>query len=208
MSTPTLHPASRSRWMDWKPKARILANAAGSEPTKTSETVSVVFEGATSAESPEIEAVPDPAELARASGVLNRAGVRIAALDGGATIGVWSDLDGPEVRAALRTFGSERLPLRYLDGAGVPMRYKVRRVDGEPVPMNVLAEMERHPAEPWKVRDRMLNEMGWCSKRIPWAEWKASALNRPFQEQGVAGKPGRLTAATVRHGERKAGANG
>jgi hypothetical protein len=94
---------------------------------------------------------PDPAELARASAVLNRAGVRIMALEGGATIGVWSDLDGPEVRAALRTLGSDRLPVRYLDGAGVPMRYKVRRVEGEPVPMNVLAEMERHPTEPWKV---------------------------------------------------------
>ena len=98
---------------------------------------------------------PDPAELARASAVLNRAGVRIMALESGATIGVWSDLDGPEVRAALRAFGSDGLPVRYLDGAGVPMRYKVRRVDGEPVPMNVLAAMEQHPADPWKVRDRI-----------------------------------------------------
>ena len=202
MSTATLHPASRSRWMDWTPKARILADTAESEPTKTSETDSVVFVGATSAESPEIEAEPDPAELARASAVLNRAGVRIMALEAGATIGVWSDLDGPEVRAALRTFGSDALPVRYLDGAGVPMRYKARRVDGEPVPLNVLAAMEQHPAEPWKVRDRMLNEMGWCSKGTPWAEWKAAALNGLSQEQGAAGKPGRITAATVRHGAR------
>jgi hypothetical protein len=189
--------------MDWKPKAQILEDRAESEPTKTSETDSVVSVGATSAECPEIEAGPDPAELARASAVLNRAGVRIMALEGGATIGVWSDLDGPEVRAALRTFGSDRLPVRYLDGAGVPMRYKLRRVDGEPVPINVLAAMEQHPAEPWKVQDRMLNEMGWCSKGTPWAEWKAAALNRLFQEQGVSRKPGRITAATVRHGERK-----
>jgi hypothetical protein len=124
-----------------------------------------------------------PAELSRASGVLNQAGVRIIALECGATIGVWSDLDGPEVRAALRTFGSERLPVRYLDGAGVPMRYKVRRVDGEPVPMNVLAAMEQHPAEPWTVRDRMLNEMGWCAEGILWAEWKAAALNRLFKSK-------------------------
>lgn len=185
-----------------------MADTAESEPRKTSETDSVVFVGATSAESPEIEAGPDPAELARASGVLNRAGVRIMALEGGGTIGVWSDWDGPKVRAALRTFGSDRLPVRHLDWAGVPMRYKVRRVDGEPVPMNVLAEMERNPAEAWKVRDRMLNEMGWCSKGTAWAEWKAAALNRLFQEQGVTGKPGRITAATVRHGERKAGGNG
>jgi hypothetical protein len=110
--------------------------------------------------------------------VLNREGVRIMALEGGTTIGVWSDLDGPGARAALRIFGSDRLPLRYLDGAGIPMLYKLRRVDGEPVPMNVLAEMERHPSEPWKVRDRILNEMGWCSKPL---------------------------ASTVRHRERRAG---
>ena len=150
--------------MDWKPKARILADSAESEPTKPSKPGSVGFEGATSAESPEIEAGPDPAELARASAVLNRAGVRIMALEGGATIGVWSDLDGPEVRAALRTFGSDRLPVRYLDGARIPMRYKVRRVDGEPVPLNVLAEMERHPADPWKVRKQMLAQMKWTRK--------------------------------------------
>lgn len=160
MSTPNLHPATRSRWMDWKPKARILPDLAESEPTKPSKPGFVGFEGATSAESPEIETGPDPAELARACGVLNRAGVRIMALEGGATIGVWSDLDGPEVGAALRTFGSDRLPVRYLDGAGVPMRYKARRVDGEPVPMNVLAAMEQHPADPWKVRDRMLDRDG------------------------------------------------
>ena len=175
--------APRSRWMDWKPKARILADPAESEPTKPSKPGFVGFEGATSAESPEIEAGPDPAELARASAVLNRAGVRIMAFEGGATIGVWSDLDGPEVRAALGTFGSDRLPVRYLDGAGVPMRYKLRRVEGEPVPMNVLAEMERHPAEPWKVRDRMLNEIGWRSKSVTWAEWKAALLNGLFKQQ-------------------------
>ena len=100
-------------------------------------------------------------ELARASAVLKSTGVRIIALEEGATIGVWSDLDGPDVRTALRAFGFDRLPLRYLDGAGVPLRYKLRRVEGESVPMAVLSEMERHPAEPWKVRDRMLHAIGW-----------------------------------------------
>ncbi len=119
--------------------------------------------------------------MARAAAVLNRAGVRIMAPEAGATTGVWSDLDGPEVRAARRALGSDWLPVRYQDGAGILMRYKVRRVEGEPVPMTVLAEMERHPAEPWSVRNRKLNEMGWYSKGIPWAEWKAAALNRLFQ---------------------------
>jgi hypothetical protein len=43
---------------------------------------------------------------------------------------------------------------------------------------------------------------------IPWAAWKAAKLNRLFQEKGVTGQPGRVTAATVRHGERKARGNG
>jgi hypothetical protein len=193
--------------MDWKPEARILTDSAESEPTKPSKPGSVGFEGTTSAESPKIEAGLDPAELARASALLNRTGVRIMRLEGAVTIGVWSDLDGPEVRAALRTFGSDGLPMRYLDGAGIPMRYKLRLVEGEPVPMIVLAAMEQHPVDPWNVRERMLNEMDWCSKRIAWAEWKAAALNRLFHQQGVTGKPGRITAATVRSSERKAGGN-
>lgn len=158
---------------------------------------------ATAAKISATEETLDPAELARASALLNRAGVRIMALEVGATIGVWSDLDGPEVRAALCTLRLDGQPIRYLDGAGVPMRYKLRRVEGEPVPTNVLAEMEQHPAEPWKVRDRMLNDMGWCSKGTPWAERKAAALNRLFQEQVTSLKPGRITAVTIRHGERK-----
>jgi hypothetical protein len=67
--------------------------------------------------------------------VLNRAGVRIMRLDGAFTIGVWSDLDGPDVRTALRVLGMDGLPVRCLDGADIPMRYKARRVEGEPVPM-------------------------------------------------------------------------
>lgn len=36
---------------------------------------------------------------------------------------------------------------------------------------------------------------------MPWPEWKAAELNRLFQEQGATGQPGRVTAATVQHGE-------
>lgn len=96
---------------------------------------------------------PHQLDLSRACAVLNRAGSRIVVLETGTTIGVWSDLDGPEVRTALRTLGLDQLPVRYLDGAGVPMRYKLRRVKGDPVSMSVLARMEQHPNEPWKVRD-------------------------------------------------------
>jgi hypothetical protein len=122
------------------------------------------------------------------------------ALEGGATMGVWSDLDGPEIQTALRTLGLDGLPVRFLDGADIPMRYKVRLVEGEPVPISVLAEMERHSAEGWNVRDLELNKVGWCSG-IPWAEWKAAALNQIFLEQGQTGQPGRIAAETVRDGE-------
>jgi hypothetical protein len=146
--------------------AQILADAAESEPTKPSEPGSVGFVGALPAESPKIEA--DSAELARASEVLNRAGVRIMSLEGGVTMGVWSDLDAMEIRAALRALRSDHLPVRYLDSGGIPGRYKEREVAGASVPREVRGEMERlqasleagTPAEnPWTARDRMLNEM-------------------------------------------------
>ena len=81
-------------------------------------------------------------------------------LDGESTIGVWSDLYGPDTRAALLTLQNDDLPVRYLEGPGIPDQYKYRSVAGEPVPMTVLAEMERLPKMPWNVRDRMLEEMG------------------------------------------------
>jgi hypothetical protein len=36
-------------------------------------------------------------------------------------------------------------------------------------------------------------------------EWKAATLNQLFLEQGISGQPGRITAETVRDGERKQG---
>ncbi len=42
---------------------------------------------------------------------------------------------------------------------------------------------------------------------LSWVEWRAMALNRLFQEQGVTGQPGKITAATVEHGERGRHAN-
>jgi len=124
---------------------------------------------------------PDDSNLVRARFVLNGAGVRKIVLDGALVIGVWSDLDSPDIRAALRVLGADRLPVHYLDANGIPVLYRLRQVEGEPVPMRVLAEMERHPAEPWTARDRMLTEIGWCSKGVAEAEWKARTLNRLFQ---------------------------
>jgi hypothetical protein len=37
---------------------------------------------------------------------------------------------------------------------------------------------------------------------MDWYEWKAQSLNKLFLEQGATGEPGRITAATVKHGER------
>jgi len=177
--TPTASMYTRSRWIDWKPKPPILAETAPilaetpeSEPTKPTKPPSgtrsfVGFVGSTSGHSPKIEAGPDPAsgqaKLTLASGVLARAGVRLMQLETGFTVGVWSDLDSAELRAAIRVFHPDGPPpIRNLDGPGMPDKFKARRVAGEPVPMKVLAEMERNPEEPWTARDRMLKEMNWC----------------------------------------------
>jgi hypothetical protein len=110
-------------------------------------------------------------------------------VEGVVTIGLWSDLDQPEVRAALHTLGLDWVAIRYLDGVGVPMRDKVRRVDGEPCPMTVLMQMEQHPAEPWAVRDRMPKEIGWCHQAASHPQSFATA-------NGPAGK--HCVRATVR----------
>jgi len=40
-------------------------------------------------------------------------------------------------------------------------------------------------------------------KGVSRQEWQAQMLNQLFKEQGVLGQPGKITAATVLHGERK-----
>jgi hypothetical protein len=179
--------------MEAGPKECILAETVAIEPMER--------EGFTTAESAEMPD-PTPEELEHASKVLARAGVRLIGGDHGVDyIGVWSDTDSAEVRAALRTYGNGHLPVKYLDGDGIPMKYKLRKVPGEPVPANVLAAMEHEPNQPWAVRDRMLKEMGWSPNGMSWAEWKAQSLDELFRTQGVTGKPGEITARTVRHGE-------
>jgi hypothetical protein len=129
------------------------------------------------------EQEPDQKTIGRALWLLNAAGIRIMALEAGTAIGIWADLDGPHVREALRTLGSDGLPIRYLDGAGTPTQYKLRLVAGEPVPMSVLDAMERSPFEPWTVRDEMLRGMNWCPKGVAWETWRAAVVSRLFREQ-------------------------
>jgi hypothetical protein len=107
---------------------------------------------------------PDAVELA---------GVRNMAVEVGATIGVWSDLDG--IRAPIRALGSDHVPVGHLDGPGIPTRYKPRRVPDH-------------------------------EQSVSWAEWRAAALNRLFQQQGTSRQPGRITPATILDGERRAAA--
>jgi hypothetical protein len=132
-------------------------------------------------------------EITRASRVLNGAGVRLMKLDVKVVVGIWSDLDGPEIRAALGILGSGDLEVRYLDGFNVPDRFRLRCVAGEPVPLNVLAEMERHRESPWKIRDKLLEEMKWTPEGIPLKKWLAAQLDRIF-------KTGPDPASAVRQG--------
>jgi len=116
MSASSSGQAKRNRWLEWQPQEQIIVDSSDSEPTKPSKPDSVGFVGVTPIESPKIEAGPGSPEAIQARALLNRTGVRIMRIDAVTTIGVWSDLDGPEIRAALRTLGHGLLPVRYLEG--------------------------------------------------------------------------------------------
>jgi hypothetical protein len=134
------------------------------------------------AEKPE----PSVEELSYASAILGQAGVRLMRLESGDAVGIWSDLDSPDIRNALRIMGSGGIPILYLDAPGIPLRYKLRRVPGEPVPAHIHEEMERN-SKPWEVRDRSK----W--RFIPWtlAEAKPHTIDPqtrilPIGEWGAA----------------------
>lgn len=61
-----------------------------------------------------------------ATRLMNVAGCRIIQDGDGLTVGVWSDIDGSEIRAALRALGMQALPVVHLESADVDVRYKVR----------------------------------------------------------------------------------
>lgn len=59
MNTPARDKSKQSRWMDWKPKAPILADSAEVPPSKPTEPRFDGFVGSLPAESPEITAKPE-----------------------------------------------------------------------------------------------------------------------------------------------------
>lgn len=103
------------------------------------------------------EAQDRAVELAQA--LLNREGVRIIPVGCGYAAGIWADRDGPSIREALRRVGAGTWQVLYLESAAVPLRYKSRRVSGEPVLPAVLAGMQSTVDRPWEVRDSI------CSRR-------------------------------------------
>jgi len=66
---------------------------------------------------------PEQVEALR---LLNLSGARILRHYSEFRIGVWEDLDGPELRAAIATVGMSELRIVHLESAEVPLRYKVR----------------------------------------------------------------------------------
>jgi hypothetical protein len=127
-------------------------------------------------------------EMDRASELLSWAGVRLMEVDGVVTVRVWSDLNCLEIRDALRVLGSGDAPVRYLDGSGIPDRYKLRRVAGDPVPMSVLRAMEQHPEAPLKVRDELLVTMRWPGESS-WNAWVRRRNDRIFSRDVVSHEP-------------------
>jgi hypothetical protein len=149
--------------MSWRDKFAGLRTDDTSDRTPTSVTCVTTLPDSRALRLQGPESDVENSVVIRARATLNGAGVRSFLVNGVRHIGLWSDLDSAEIRAALRSLGHELLPVVYLDGAGVPDRYKLRQVAGEPVPMIVLAAMEAHRAAPWEVRDAMLRDMGWKS---------------------------------------------
>lgn len=74
------------------------------------------------------ERQPGELDAGAAVDVLNLAGVRVWREGAAYFIGLWSDLDTPEVRVALTAAGVGGLPVRHLDGDGVPERMKRRDI--------------------------------------------------------------------------------
>lgn len=67
------------------------------------------------------------AETEKAMWLLNLTGCRIIRRTNGLAVGIWEDLDCPEIRSAIRAVGMSGLPVIYLESPNVPIRYKVRR---------------------------------------------------------------------------------
>lgn len=68
-----------------------------------------------------------------------------------------------------------------------------------PPPAAVLDTLCRHKMD---IVTLLLSEKDERTEEyIPWADWRASELNRLFRKRGVTGESGCITAATVRHGE-------
>ena len=61
-----------------------------------------------------------------ASELLSRCGVRLIELDGVMSAGIWSWLNSIILREAIATFSPDA-PILYLDGNGIPDRYKEYR---------------------------------------------------------------------------------
>jgi hypothetical protein len=80
-----------------------------------------------------------------------------------------------------------------------------RPAEQGPMPPAPLAAVHAYyPAASWaegRAQEPGASEGAEHEQGVSWAEWKAAALNRLFQELGVTGQPGRITDATVRHGE-------
>jgi hypothetical protein len=129
---------------------------------------------------------PDPERVRCAHEMLAHYEVRRISIDGQAVVGIWSDQDSPAIRAALKVVGWDELPVKYLDSADVPVRFKGSRLSSEPVPLRVLAAMQAASAEPWKIRDELLAGVRWYDS---WEEWMREQRRRAFANKDAPPLP-------------------
>lgn len=92
----------------------------GNEPSKTTKTLSKVKK--------EREGPLSDLLITEELRVMNLCGARIIRLGSELKVGLWSDVDGPEIRAAIDTLGMSELQVIHLETAAVDFNYKIRSV--------------------------------------------------------------------------------
>jgi hypothetical protein len=220
--------SARSKWLDWKPSSQgpsilettakyeltkttetapITGKTPRTEPTETTETIFGVFVASPLAISQKIEAGPQthafqcesdtsreckPAEICPDSDLDTPAPSSLK----GQAVELWRDgrrfflvSDEQDAQEIVRRLGAHRGEV--WTGAELELVCPIQD------------QATRDEMEAFKRQSDGCLSPSTAGKGVSAAEWQAQMLNQFFKEQGVTREPGRITAATVRHGERK-----
>jgi hypothetical protein len=114
---------------------------------------------------------------------LNHYGVRILNIDRRYVLALWRELDGEEIRNAIKDAGVGGLPIVYLDDPGL-----VEKVESHKF-------LQLHSELPIALKNqKRLARTRPDARGISLVKWKADRLSRLFQQQGKDGQVGRTNS--------------